>query len=181
MNKRLCVFCGARTGHDPRHATAAQEVGRSLAEAGWGLVYGGGKVGLMGLVADAALAAGGEVIGVIPGFLHRREILHPGLTQCHAVESLLERKALMLELSTAFLALPGGLGTFDELLEVMAWRQLGQLDKAIALLDAGGYFTPFMSMLASAIDGGFLDQEEYDRLIRIPDTATFARRLETLA
>lgn len=181
MSKRLCVFCGARTGHDPRHATVAREIGRSLAAAGWGLVYGGGKVGLMGLVADAALAAGGEVIGVIPGFLQRREILHPGLTHCHAVASLLERKALMLELSTAFLALPGGLGTFDELLEVMAWRQLGQLDKAIAVLDAGGYFTPFLSMLTGAIDAGFLDQVEHDRLIRIPDTTAFPEFLETLA
>ena len=152
-----------------------------IASAGWGLVYGGGRVGLMGLVADAALAAGGEVIGVIPGFLHRREIVHSELTECHAVESLLERKALMLDLSTAFLALPGGLGTFDELLEVMAWRQLGQLDKTIALLDAGGYFAPFMSMLNGAIEAGFLDQGESDRLVRIPDTANFAEFLETLA
>jgi uncharacterized protein (TIGR00730 family) len=152
-----------------------------IASAGWGLVYGGGRVGLMGLVADAAIAAGGEVIGVIPGFLNRREILHPGLTQCHAVESLLERKALMIELSTAFLALPGGLGTFDELLEVMAWRQLGQLDKAIGVLDAGGYFKPFLSMLTSAIEGGFLEQEELDRLTRIPSTASFPKFLETLA
>lgn len=181
MSRRLCVFCGARTGRDPLHANVARLVGQRLAEAGWGLVYGGGKVGLMGLVADAVIAAGGEVIGIIPGFLHRQEILHSGLTECHTVDTLLERKALMLELSTAFLALPGGLGTFDELLEVMAWRQLGQLDKPIAVLDAGNYFAPFLALLAGAIDAGYLDRFEYDRLLRIPDVADFPRFLATIA
>lgn len=177
MKAYLGVFCGARAGHDPQHTILAQAVGTQLAAAGWGLVYGGGKVGLMGAVADAALAAGAEVIGVIPEFLHRREILHTGLTRCHAVNTLLERKALMLELSTAFLSLPGGLGTFDELLEVMAWRQLGQLDKPIAVLDHAGYFAPFLGMLDAAITAGFLDDVERARLDCLPDITALSRFL----
>lgn len=177
MKAYLGVFCGARAGHDPQHTILARAVGTQLAAAGWGLVYGGGKVGLMGAVADAALAAGAEVIGVIPEFLYRREILHTGLTRCHAVNTLLERKALMLELSTAFLSLPGGLGTFDELLEVMAWRQLGQLDKPIAVLDYAGYFAPFLGMLDAAITAGFLDAAERARLECLPDVTALGRFL----
>lgn len=163
--KRLCVFCGARPGVRPEYAEAAVAIGQGLGRAGWGLVYGGGQVGLMGVVADAALAAGAEVTGVLPTFLDRREIAHPGLHRMEHVASLFERKSVMMGLSDAFLALPGGIGTLDELLEVVAWRQLGQCDKPVMLLNTARYFDPWLDGLRQAVQEGFLDQAEIDRLI----------------
>ncbi len=163
--KRLCVFCGARTGGRTEYAEAAAAVGQGLARAGWGLVYGGGQVGLMGLVADAALAAGAEVTGILPTFLDRREIAHPGLHRMEHVGSLFERKSSMMQLADAFLALPGGIGTLDELLEVVAWRQLGQCEKPVMLLNTARYFDPWLEAMNQAVREGFLDQQELERLI----------------
>jgi len=161
----VAVFCGAREGRDPRYAAAARALGAALAARGWTLVYGGGKVGLMGLLAQACLDAGGQVTGVIPGFLSSREVLHPGLQISHQVDDLFERKALMLELADAFVALPGGIGTLDELLEVMAWRQLGCIDKPVALLNTAGYFDPWLRTLDHAIAEQFVDGAERTRLL----------------
>ena len=135
---RICVFCGAATGNDPIYARAAAALGRTLAARSIELVTGGGKVGLMGVVADAALESGGRVIGVIPRGLEEREVAHRGLTELRVVETLHERKALMHELSDAFVALPGGFGTLDELAEAVTWAQLGIHEKPIGLLDVAG-------------------------------------------
>jgi hypothetical protein len=131
MIRRLCVFCGAHTGHDPGYAEVARDVARAIVGAGYGVVYGGGRIGLMGVLADAALEAGGEVIGVIPESLAVTEVAHSGLSTLHVVSSMHERKALMAELSGGFVALPGGFGTMDEFCEILTWRQLGLHDKPI--------------------------------------------------
>jgi len=144
---RLCVFCGSSPGHDPAHGASAAQLGRVLAERGIGLVYGGGRVGLMGILADAALAAGGEVIGVIPQALLDREIGHRGLTQLRVVDSMHARKALMGELAEGFIALPGGIGTLEELFEVWSWAQLGLHRKPCGLLDVNGFFAPLVDFL----------------------------------
>lgn len=175
--KKLCVFCGSRNGRHPAYQAAARELGSALANAGWGLVYGGGRVGLMGEIADAALAAGGYVTGVMPEFLNRREIVHPGLATCHTVSDLFERKSMMMEIADAFVALPGGIGTYDELLEVIAWRQLRQMNKPIALLDVAGYFQPWLAALRHAVDEGFVDKTELDQLLCV---ATVSELLATL-
>lgn len=167
--KKICVFCGSRTGRRASYRVAADALGTAVAEAGWGVVYGGGRVGLMGVVADAAMAAGGYVTGVIPGFLNRREVLHPGLRSCHTVNDLFERKAMMMEIADAFVALPGGVGTFDELLEVIAWRQLAQIDKPIAVLDVDGFFQPWLQSLRHCVDEGFVDAAECERLLCVKD------------
>ena len=153
---RICVFCGASPGFDPVHAAFAREVGAALARRGIGLVYGGGRVGLMGAVADGALDAGGEVDGVIPRALVDRELAHTGLTHLHVVGTLHERKARMVELSDAFVALAGGIGTLDELSEVLSWTQLGLHDKPIAILDPGGYYKPLVAFLDRAVAAGFV-------------------------
>jgi uncharacterized protein (TIGR00730 family) len=157
--KRVCVFCGSSPGRDPRYLNAATEVGQSLAARGIGLVYGGGDVGLMGAIADAVLAAGGEVIGVIPEGLLEREVGHRGLTELRVVDSMHTRKRTMAELSDAFAALPGGLGTLEELFEVLTWAQLGIHDKPCALLNAGGFYDPLIALL---------DHMEREGLIRPP-------------
>jgi len=163
--RKVAVFCGARHGARDSYAEAASEFGRLLAQAGCGLVYGGGRVGLMGVVAQACLDHGGHVTGVIPHFLNTRELLHPDLQSCHTTTDLFERKSMMMAIADAFVALPGGLGTFDELLEVMAWRQLRQIDKPIALLDVDGYFRPWLAALEHAVAEGFMEPFEIDRLI----------------
>ncbi len=160
----IAVFCGARLGANPRYSQDARALGTALAERGWSLVYGGGRVGLMGAVAQACLDAGGEVIGVIPHFLATREVLHPDLHVNHQVTDLFERKALMMALADAFIGLPGGIGTFDEVLEVIAWRQLGQSAKPVVLLNTVGYFNPWQSLLDHAIEQGFVDPLERERL-----------------
>jgi uncharacterized protein (TIGR00730 family) len=152
---RIAVFTGSQTG-PPAHRDAVAGFGRDLAEAGVGIVYGGGHVGLMGTVADAALAAGGEVIGVIPRGLVDRELAHPGLSELRVVESLHERKAIMADLADAFIALPGGLGTLEELAEVVSWAQLELHAKPIGLLDVGDYWTLLLAWLDMAVAEGFV-------------------------
>ena len=154
--RRICVFCGASAGVDQRYVAAAHDVGRGLAERGIGLVYGGGRVGLMGAVAEAALTAGGEVIGVIPQGLVDRELAHPGLTELLVVETLHERKAAMAERADAFIALPGGLGTLEELAEVVSWAQLELHAKPIGLLDVGDYWDLLLAWLDMAVAEGFV-------------------------
>lgn len=154
--KRICVFCGSSPGHDPRYLEAARSMGRTLAQRGIGLVYGGGSVGLMGAVADAALASGGEVIGVIPQVLQIRELAHKKLSTLHVVGSMHERKALMAELSDGFVALPGGMGTLEELSEVLTWAQLGLHARPVGLLDVAGYYQPLAEFFDRAVGAGFL-------------------------
>jgi len=168
---RICVFCGSRMGARPEYRAAAVTIGQELARRGIGLVYGGSHVGLMGVMADACLAAGGEVIGVIPRSMEEREIAHTGLTQLHVVESMHERKALMAAFADAFLALPGGMGTWDELCEILTWAQLGLHAKPCAALNTAGYFDAFRTMLNHAADEGFLTPTDLDRLSFSPDPA----------
>ncbi len=153
---RICVFCGSAAGTRPEYAEAAAELGTALATRGLGLVYGGASVGLMGVVADAALAAGGEVVGVIPQALVDREVAHPGLTELHVVGTMHERKARMAELSGAFVVLPGGMGTLEELFEVVTWSQLGLHAKPIVLLDVAGYWAGLAAFLDHAGAEGFV-------------------------
>ncbi|HLY39456.1 MAG TPA: TIGR00730 family Rossman fold protein, partial [Candidatus Binatia bacterium] len=154
--RRVCVFCGSNVGGRDVYAATARALGAALARAGIGLVYGGGSVGLMGLLADAVLAGGGEVIGVIPRALATREIAHHGLADLRIVESMHERKALMTELADAFVALPGGFGTLEELLEVVTWAQLGLHAKPIAVLNVAGYFDGLIALFEHAIAERFV-------------------------
>lgn len=158
----VCVYCGSSSGLDPRHADVAARLGRLLADEGIDLVYGGGAVGLMGTLADAALAAGGRVIGVLPQGLFDREVAHPGLTVLHEVSSMHERKQLMVDLADAFVALPGGLGTLEELAEVLTWAQLGIHRRPVAVLDETGYWKPLAALLDRAVDEGFLRPQNRD-------------------
>ena len=167
--RRVCVFCGASPGRDPAHVALAQRVGAALAGRGIGLVYGGGRVGLMGAVADAALGAGGEVIGVIPRGLVDRELAHGDVTRLVVVETLHERKAAMADLSDGFIALPGGLGTLEELAEVASWAQLDLHRKPVGLLEPGRYWAGLLAFLDNAVGEGFLRQEHRDMLIVEPD------------
>jgi hypothetical protein len=152
----VCVYCGSRTGSDPAHARAAREVGAEIGRRGWQLVYGGGKAGLMGVVADAALEHGGRVIGVIPRILMEREVGHRGLHELHVVETMHQRKQMMAERARAFLAMPGGIGTLEELFEVWTWRQIGYHDQPVGLLNVGGYYDPLLAFLQRSVDSGFL-------------------------
>ena len=156
--ERICVFCGSSSGRDPRYRSAAEAVGRFLAQRGIALVYGGGKVGLMGTLADAALAMGGTVIGVIPEVLFGKEIGHTGLTQMHVVRNLHERKAMMADLSDAFIALPGGYGTLEEFCEVITWSQLSLHRKPCGFLNVAGYWDPMVTMFDRAVREEFLKQ-----------------------
>ena len=167
--RRLCVFCGSSAGSNPAYRVAADAVGRLLAARGIELVYGGGNVGLMGTVADACLAAGGEVTGVIPEALVGREfqgrtVDHRGLTRLEVVDSMHTRKARMAELSDGFIALPGGFGTFEEFCEVLTWAQLGFHAKPCGLLDVEGYYAPLLALFDHAVDEGFL-RDEHRRMV----------------
>jgi len=153
---RICVFSGSNTGKRQEYQQAARDLGQELVARGLGLVYGGASVGLMGVIADTVLAGGGEVIGVIPRALFRREVAHEHLTTLHEVGSMHERKALMADLSDGFIALPGGFGTFDELFEITTWAQLGLHTKPIGLLNVAGYFTPLLTMVSHAVTEGFI-------------------------
>jgi len=168
---RLCVFCGSYPGSRPAYREAAQTVGRLLAARNIGLVYGGGRVGLMGALADAALESGGEVIGVIPRVLEAREVAHSGLTKLHVVETMHERKALMTANADAFLALPGGFGTLDELFEAVTWRQLGYHDKPSGILDVAGYYDGLRAHLERAASDGFVHDAERATLLVDSDPA----------
>jgi len=157
--KKVCVFCGANPGTDPAFAEAARALGHAIAERGLGLVYGGGKVGLMGVVADAALEAGAEVDGVIPEHLMQRELGHGSVTRLHVVSSMHERKALMADLSDGFVVLPGGFGTLEEAFEVLTWSQLGLHKKGTVFLDVNGYWTGLNAMMDGMVEAGFVKPE----------------------
>src|SRR3712207_5366826 len=163
--ERVCVYCGSSPGARPEYRTAAEELGRALAGRGIVVVYGGGHVGLMGAVADAALAAGGEVVGVIPQALVDREIGHRALTELRVVGSMHERKLLMAELSGGFVALPGGMGTLEELFEAYTWTQLGLHAKPLALLNAGGYYDGLVAFLDHAVAERFVTPEHRGMLV----------------
>lgn len=162
--RRICVFCGSSSGRGPAYRDAALECGRLIAERGAGLVYGGSQLGLMGVVADTVASLGMPVTGVVPRLLVEKEAAHTGLADLRVVNSMHERKALMAELASAFLALPGGFGTFDELFEIVTWAQLGLHSKPIGLLNVNGYFDPMLGMLDKAAAGGFI-KERYRNLI----------------
>lgn len=164
--RRVCVFAGSSPGNRPAYRDAAEALGRELARRGHGLVYGGSSVGLMGALADAALAAGGEVIGVLPRGLFRREVAHTGLTEMRDVGSMHERKALMAELSDGVVALPGGMGTFDELFEILTWAQIGLHAKPVGLLDVATYFGPFLHLVEHAVAEGFVPPAFAGQILR---------------
>jgi uncharacterized protein (TIGR00730 family) len=174
--RRICVFCGASPGGDPAYLDLAVVVGAGLAERAIGVVYGGSRIGMMGAVADAALAAGGEVIGVIPRRLVDREVAHIGLTEQRVVESLHERKAEMATLSDGFIALPGGLGTLEELAEVASWAQLGLHAKPIGLLAPAGYWDALLGWLDHAVAEGFLAEGARALVALDPDLETLLER-----
>ncbi len=175
--KSLCVYCGSSTGHNPAYAAAARELGQLLAAQQIELIYGGGRVGLMGTLADAMLDAGGRVQGVIPQSLADREVAHLGLTQLHVVDSMHQRKALMAELSDGFIALPGGLGTFEELFEIWTWAQLGMHAKPIGLLNIAGYFDLLLQFLDHAVQQQLLQPVHRDVLCVSTDPAEMLRQL----
>ena len=152
----VCVYCGSRPGARPGYAALAQALGTAIGHRGWQLVYGGGRAGLMGQVADATLAAGGRVVGVIPESLMRLEVGHAGLSELHVVQSMHQRKQMMAERSDAFIAMPGGIGTFEELFEVWTWRHLGYHDRPLGLLDTDGFWAPMLTFLQHAVLEGFM-------------------------
>jgi len=174
---RVAVYLGSSPGTRPEYAAAAAQTGRLLAEAGMGLVYGGASVGLMGVLADAALAAGGAVIGVIPGGLFDVEVAHRDLTRLEVVGSMHERKARMAELADGFAALPGGLGTLDELLEILTWQQLGLHRKPVALLDVGGFWEPLLGFVDGLVADGFVPAGSRQRLVTAATPAELIRLL----
>jgi uncharacterized protein (TIGR00730 family) len=175
--RHLCVFCGASRGRSPAHAEAAGRLGVRLAARGVGLVYGGGAVGMMGVVADAALAAGGEVIGVIPAAMVERDLAHPRVVDMRVVPDMHSRKALMTELADAIMALPGGLGTFDELLEALSWSQLGLRRKPIGLANVEGYFTPLVELVEHAVGEGFARADDRRLIVIHPDPVALLDQL----
>ena len=178
--RRVTVFCGASSGRTPAYAEAARAFGSAAAARGLGLVYGGGRVGLMGAVADAALAGGGEVIGVIPQELVDRELAHGGLTELHVVSSLHERKSAMAEFGDAFVALPGGFGTLDELMEQLTWSQLGLHDKPVGLLDVEEYWRPLIALARHATEEGFVREADLGAIAVATDSEGLLDRLERL-
>jgi uncharacterized protein (TIGR00730 family) len=178
----VCVYAGSRLGRRPDYRLAAEALGRGLAERGMTLVYGGGNVGIMSAMADAALAAGGRVVGVIPRFLEEREIRRSDLTEQHTVATMHERKAKMAALSQAFVVLPGGLGTLDETFEILTWRQLRLHDHPILLVDLGGYWSHLLRQLEHGVAEGFVPDQEATRLFERHETIeAVLHRLDTLA
>ena len=188
----VCVFCGSSGGRDPVYAETARHLGRALASRATGLVYGGGSIGLMGILADEVMASGGRAVGVIPAFLNDLELGHRGVTELRVVGSMHERKALMAELSDAFLALPGGFGTVEEFCEMLTWAQLGLHAKPCALLNVNGFFDPLLAFFDHQAEAGFLSpkhralvlvEEEIgrllDRLASFPPSAPAAHLAET--
>jgi hypothetical protein len=177
----VAVFCGAQPGDAPHFRAAAAELGDGLARAGIRLVYGGGRVGLMGAVADGAIAAGGEVIGVIPEFLTRWEVAHDGVAELIVTDSMHSRKTRMFELSDAFISLPGGLGTLDETIEIITWRQLKLHDKPILICDVAGYAAPLVAAVEAAIHAGFARPEVRNLFEVISGVPATIERLRTLS
>jgi uncharacterized protein (TIGR00730 family) len=175
--RRVCVYAGSNPGNDPAFAAAARALATTAAERGIGIVYGGGKVGLMGVIADTALAAGGEVIGVMPQALIAREIGHRGLTELQIVDSMHERKARMAELADAYIAVPGGIGTLDELIEIYTWSQLGIHDNGCGVLNVNGYYDDLIGFLDHAVVSGFLRPQHRAGLIVADDPGELLDRL----
>lgn len=176
---RICVYCGSRPGSDPAFRAAAESFGRLLADRGIGLVYGGGDVGLMGAVADSALADGGEVFGVIPEALFEREVAHEGLTELAVVDSMHARKRRMAELADGFVALPGGFGTLEELVEMVTWAQLGFHTDPCGLLNVAGYYDGLVSFFDAQVDAGFVEPTHRALLTVTDDPAELLARFET--
>jgi hypothetical protein len=176
--KSVCVFCGSSPGNDPAFAAAASALGLAIAGRGLTLVYGGGAVGLMGIVADAAMATGGKVVGIIPEALMRREVGHGRVTELHVVQTMHERKAMMAELSDGFIVLPGGYGTLEEAAEALTWTQLGIQAKGLVLLDVNGFWQPFCDLLDTMADNAFLKAEHRALAMR---AATPEEALDRLA
>jgi uncharacterized protein (TIGR00730 family) len=181
MALSIAVYCGSRFGNRPAYARAAHVLGRLLAERGACIVYGGGRVGLMGTVADAALAAGGRVVGVIPQALMDREVGHAGLTELQVVQTMHERKQLMAERADAFVALPGGIGTLEEIYEVWSWQQLGYHDKPVALLNVDGYYDPLLEFMRVSHEHGFVSAPQYHALLVDDDVARLLDRIDEAA
>ncbi len=177
--KRVCVFCGSKTGTNPIYAEAATQLGRILVSRRLELVFGGGHVGLMGVVADSVLATGGRVLGVIPQALKDKELAHTGSTELYVVESMHQRKALMNDLSDAFIAMPGGFGTGDELFEIITWRQLDIHAKPIGILNIQGYFDPMLHWVERMIHDGFVKPEYRDLFYVAEEAETMVERLES--
>ena len=179
--KRICVFCGSSPGVRPEYAEAARAMGAALAQRGMGLVYGGGRVGLMGIVADAVMQAGGEAVGVIPEALMRREVGHASLTELHVVASMHERKALMADLSDGFIAMPGGYGTFEEFCEVITWSQLGIHPKPCGLLNVAGYYDAMLAMFDHGVAEGFIRPQHRALVLTEADPAALLERMRGFA
>jgi uncharacterized protein (TIGR00730 family) len=174
----VCVFCGSNVGASESYVAAARELGAGLAARGIGVVYGGGKVGLMGRLADAALEAGGEVVGVMPAHLVEREIAHPGLSRLEVTASMHERKALMAELASGFIALPGGFGTFEEVIEILTWNQLGLMSKPVVFLDVDGFYAPLLHFFDRSVEASFVRPEHRmlaQRATTVADAIDLAR------
>ena len=174
----ICIFCGSQSGTNPAYAEVARTVGRTLAESGIQIVYGGGSVGLMGVVADACMEAGGEVIGVITHSLMKAEVGHTGVTRLEQVETMLERKAQMAELSDGFISLPGGIGTMDELFEMLTWTRLGIHQKPNGLLNVDGFYDELISFaLKTQVDGGFISEEGANNLLVSDDLGDLLNKM----
>ena len=173
----VCVYCGSRPGGRPAYRALAEALGTAIGQRGWQLVYGGGRAGLMGIVADAALAAGGRVVGVIPDSLMRLEVGHAGLSELHVVQTMHQRKQLMAKRSDAFIAMPGGIGTFEELFEVWTWRHLGYHDRPLGLLDTEGFWAPMLAFLQHAVTEGFMGADQMAMLHADTDVGRLLDRL----
>ncbi|GAB2912241.1 TIGR00730 family Rossman fold protein [Paraburkholderia jirisanensis] len=176
--KAVCVYCGSSNGAKPLYAQAARAFGHALVEANLALVYGGGKVGLMGVIADTVMAAGGRAIGVIPELLVDKEVGHVGLTELHVVPDMHQRKKMMADLSDAFVAMPGGAGTLEELFEVFTWSQLGYHKKPVAVFNIDGFYDPLIGMLQHTVQEGFMQQKYVDTLQIDSDPATLIGKLQ---
>ncbi|MBY0358711.1 MAG: TIGR00730 family Rossman fold protein [Candidatus Obscuribacterales bacterium] len=177
--RRVCVFCGAFNGSKPEFQTTARRLGQTIAEMGLELVYGAGRVGLMGVVADGALASGGRVIGVIPESLVAKELAHNGLSELHIVKTMHERKALMEKFSDGFLVLPGGYGTLDEFCEILTWSQLGFHRKPCAILNINGYFDQLINFFDEAVKSGFVSKQHRDMIIISSDPAEVLNKMQS--
>jgi len=177
--KSLCVYCGSSSGITPNYADAARKLAQALVERKIALVYGGGNVGLMGIIADEAMRLGGHVTGVIPKALVRKEVGHRQISELHVVENMHERKAMMADLAEGFIAMPGGIGTLEELFEVMTWAQLGFHDKPIGVLNVDGYYDALLAFLQHTVQQGFLRPQHEGLLMVEPDVTALLHRFET--
>ncbi len=176
--KNVCVYCGSSSNVDDVYKTAATKLGESIAAEKWGVVYGGGRVGLMGLVADSALKNGAPVIGIIPEHIQEREVQHEDLTELHVVDTMHIRKQMMVDRSDAFIVLAGGLGTLDELFELLTWKQLGLHDKPIVIVNIDGYWTKMLEAISHIADIGFMRKEDLDMFLTVDSVEDVAEALK---